>query len=163
MLSSTALQLRSLPPHSLSPLSLSRLQLPRGRTPITCFQKTTQSPVLPLRIYASSQTASASTAAATSSSIPSQMKAWVYGDYGGVDVLKFDSSVSVPTVKDDEVLIRVFAAALNPVDFKRRQGKFKASDSPLPVNFFCFSSISVEFIEMNVCLCIFDSVYCYKL
>ncbi|PSR84843.1 2-methylene-furan-3-one reductase [Actinidia chinensis var. chinensis] len=132
MLSSTSLQLRPLPPHSLSPLSLSRLQLPRGRTPINCFQKTSQSPVLPLRIYASSQTAPASTAAATSSSIPSQMKAWVYGDYGGVDVLKFDSSVSVPTVKDDEVLIRVFAAALNPVDFKRRQGKFKASDSPLP-------------------------------
>lgn len=60
------------------------------------------------------------------------MKAWVYGEYGGVDVLKFDSKVSVPEVKEDQVLIKVAAAALNPVDFKRRQGKFKATDSPLP-------------------------------
>lgn len=60
------------------------------------------------------------------------MKGWVYGEYGGVDVLKVDSSVSVPPVKDDKVLIKVVAAALNPVDFKRRLGKFKASDSPLP-------------------------------
>ena len=64
------------------------------------------------------------------------MKAWVYGEYGGVDVLKFDSKVSVPEVKEDQVLVKVVAAALNPVDFKRRQGKFKATDSPLPVIFF---------------------------
>ncbi|KAJ9708936.1 hypothetical protein PVL29_000768 [Vitis rotundifolia] len=82
-----------------------------------------------LRVFASSQAAPASSAAVT---IPSQMKAWVYGDYGGVDVLKFDTAVSVPPVKEDQVLIKVVAAALNPVDAKRRQGKFKATDSPLP-------------------------------
>ncbi|KAK0573539.1 hypothetical protein LWI29_009622 [Acer saccharum] len=60
------------------------------------------------------------------------MKAWVYGEYGGVDVLKFDENVSVPELKEDQVLIKVVAAALNPVDAKRRQGKFKATDSPLP-------------------------------
>ncbi|CAL5197057.1 unnamed protein product [Lathyrus oleraceus] len=65
-------------------------------------------------------------------SVPSEMKAWVYGEYGGVDVLKFDSNVAVPDVKEDQVLVKVFAAALNPVDGKRRQGKFKATDSPLP-------------------------------
>ncbi|KAK9090439.1 hypothetical protein Sjap_023616 [Stephania japonica] len=61
------------------------------------------------------------------------MKAWVYSEYGGVDVLKLDSSVSVPEVKEDQVLVKVAAAALNPVDFKRRLGKFKATDSPLPL------------------------------
>lgn len=60
------------------------------------------------------------------------MKAWVYGEYGGVDVLKFESNVVVPEVKDDQVLVKVAAAALNPVDFKRRLGKFNATDSPLP-------------------------------
>ncbi|KAK1581046.1 hypothetical protein Q3G72_021785 [Acer saccharum] len=60
------------------------------------------------------------------------MKAWVYGEYGGVDVLKFDENVSVPEVKEDQVLIKVVAAALNPVDAKRMQGIFKATDSPLP-------------------------------
>lgn len=88
-----------------------------------------------LRVSANSQAAPASAEASKLSSIPSEMKAWVYGEYGGVDVLKFDSKVSVPEVKEDQVLVKVVAAALNPVDFKRRQGKFKATDSPLPVIF----------------------------
>lgn len=64
------------------------------------------------------------------------MKAWTYSEYGGVEVLKLESNVTVPEVKEDQVLIKVAAADLNPVDFKRRLGKFKATDSPLPVTFF---------------------------
>ncbi|GMH27637.1 hypothetical protein Nepgr_029480 [Nepenthes gracilis] len=64
--------------------------------------------------------------------IPTEMKALVYEEYGGVDVLKFDYNVAVPDLKDDQVLVKVVAAALNPIDFKRRMGKFKAIDSPLP-------------------------------
>ncbi|GMH27638.1 hypothetical protein Nepgr_029481 [Nepenthes gracilis] len=64
--------------------------------------------------------------------IPTEMKALVYEEYGGVDVLKFDSKVAVPDLKDDQVLVKVVAAALNPIDFKRRTGIFKATDSPLP-------------------------------
>ncbi|EOY00475.1 Quinone oxidoreductase-like protein isoform 2, partial [Theobroma cacao] len=89
---------------------------------------------VPLRVTANSQSAApASTEAAKATAVPSEMKAWVYGEYGGVDVLKFDEKVAVPRVKEDQVLIKVVAAALNPVDGKRRQGKFKATDSPLPV------------------------------
>ncbi|KAJ1423045.1 Quinone oxidoreductase/zeta-crystallin, conserved site [Sesbania bispinosa] len=87
----------------------------------------------PTRVLVKSQTtAPASSEAVKVTPVPSDMKAWVYGEYGGVDVLKFDSNVAVPDVKEDQVLVRVFAAALNPVDAKRRQGKFKATDSPLP-------------------------------
>lgn len=86
-----------------------------------------------LRISASSQSTSAAAGVATDASIPKEMKAWVYGEYGGVDVLKLESNIAVPEIKEDQVLIKVVAAALNPVDAKRRQGKFKATDSPLPV------------------------------
>ncbi|KAL6010980.1 hypothetical protein ACLOJK_001424 [Asimina triloba] len=93
----------------------------------------TQPPSIALRISANSQSATTSSmASSATNSIPSEMKAWVYGEYGGVDVLKFEDKVSVPPVKEDQVLVKVAAAALNPVDFKRRQGKFKATDSPLP-------------------------------
>ncbi|KAK4488832.1 hypothetical protein RD792_004622 [Penstemon davidsonii] len=61
------------------------------------------------------------------------MKAWTYSEYGGVEVLKLDSDFEVPEVKEDQVLIKVVAAALNPIDFKRRSGIIKATDSPLPV------------------------------
>ncbi|XP_057980774.1 2-methylene-furan-3-one reductase-like [Malania oleifera] len=65
--------------------------------------------------------------------IPSEMKAWVYSEYGNsVDVLKLDSALPLPQVQDDQVLVRVVAAALNPVDFKRMLGYFKAIDSSPP-------------------------------
>ncbi|CAA0814133.1 Quinone oxidoreductase-like protein -chloroplastic [Striga hermonthica] len=82
----------------------------------------------PHRICASSQPSPSS----SSTSVPPEMKAWTYSEYGGVEVLKLDSNVTVPEIKDDQVLVRVKAAALNPIDFKRRFGKFKPTDSPLP-------------------------------
>ncbi|KAL5582560.1 hypothetical protein UlMin_015002 [Ulmus minor] len=66
-------------------------------------------------------------------SVPSVNKAWIYTEYGKfADVLKLDSNVQVPQVKEDQVLIKVVAAGLNPIDFKRALGFFQASDSPLP-------------------------------
>ncbi|KAK9064501.1 hypothetical protein SSX86_015883 [Deinandra increscens subsp. villosa] len=85
-----------------------------------------------LRVSASSSSKSATKTTVDSSTVPSQMKAWMYDEYGGVDVLKFSSDVTVPSVEDDQVLVKVVAAALNPVDFKRRLGKFQATDSALP-------------------------------
>ncbi|XVF84976.1 hypothetical protein PTKIN_Ptkin17bG0081900 [Pterospermum kingtungense] len=104
---------------------LSNSSILRGASPSFSY--------VPLRVSASSQAATpASAQTAQTTAVPSEMKAWVYGEYGGVDVLKFDEKVAVPQIKEDQVLIKVVAAALNPVDAKRRQGKFKATDSPLP-------------------------------
>ncbi|KAE9605046.1 putative 2-methylene-furan-3-one reductase [Lupinus albus] len=65
--------------------------------------------------------------------IPSQIKAWTYSEYGkSSEVLKFDEAVPTPVVKDDQVLIKVIAASINPIDYKRLAGFFKDSDSPLP-------------------------------
>ncbi|KAH7532516.1 hypothetical protein FEM48_Zijuj04G0028500 [Ziziphus jujuba var. spinosa] len=65
--------------------------------------------------------------------IPSVNKAWVYSDYGkSSDVLKFDESFPVPEVKEDEVLIKVVAAALNPIDYKKIFGLFKEHNPPPP-------------------------------
>jgi NADPH:quinone reductase-like Zn-dependent oxidoreductase len=50
-----------------------------------------------------------------------EMKAIRIHSYGGPEVLKFED-VPRPVPKDDEVLIKVFAAGVNPVDWKIRQG-----------------------------------------
>ena len=44
------------------------------------------------------------------------MKAIVQSDYGSPDVLEF-MDIDKPVVKDDEVLVRVRAAAVNPPDW----------------------------------------------
>lgn len=78
--------------------------------------------------------------AATSSSdqIPSVNKAWTYSENGkSSEVLKFNTSVPVPQIKEEQVLIKVIAASLNPVDFKRINGLFgDAANSPFPVSLF---------------------------
>ncbi|XP_056170020.1 2-methylene-furan-3-one reductase-like isoform X2 [Syzygium oleosum] len=66
--------------------------------------------------------------------IPSKIKAWLYAKHGNpVDVLKLDSDLRVPEIKEDQVLVKVVAAALNPVDAKRALGFFKDTDSSPPI------------------------------
>src|SRR3990172_82856 len=49
------------------------------------------------------------------------MKAIVYTEYGPPDVLQF-TEVAKPTPKDDEVLIEVRAASVNPLDWHYMRG-----------------------------------------
>jgi NADPH:quinone reductase-like Zn-dependent oxidoreductase len=50
------------------------------------------------------------------------MKAIVYHEYGSADVLKCED-VEKPTPRDDEVLIKVRAASVNPLDWRLMKGK----------------------------------------
>jgi NADPH:quinone reductase-like Zn-dependent oxidoreductase len=60
------------------------------------------------------------------------MKAIVAHEYGGPEVLKLED-VPVPTPKEDEMLIKVFAAGVNSFDGTLRSGKYaKPSGTQLP-------------------------------
>ncbi|QCD82282.1 NADPH-dependent alkenal/one oxidoreductase, chloroplastic [Vigna unguiculata] len=133
-LSTTTSRLVSLPSSlpSSSPLSLRFSFTFRGNRIPVKSQKEPFSARYARVLVKAQATAPASSEAVKLTPVPSEMKAWVYGEYGGVEVLNLDSNVAVPDVKEDQVLVKVAAAALNPVDAKRRQGKFKATDSPLP-------------------------------
>jgi len=49
------------------------------------------------------------------------MKAIVVHEYGGPDVLKFEDSAD-PVAREGQVLVRLTAASINPIDIKRRSG-----------------------------------------
>src|SRR5580698_1051751 len=52
------------------------------------------------------------------------MKAIVVHEYGGPEVLKFEEYTD-PVPGSGEVLVRVAAASVNPIDYKRRAGLTK--------------------------------------
>ena len=52
------------------------------------------------------------------------MKAVVIHKYGSADVLQYEE-VEVPKIKPNELLVKVYAAGVNPVDWKIRKGMLK--------------------------------------
>jgi NADPH:quinone reductase-like Zn-dependent oxidoreductase len=62
------------------------------------------------------------------------MKAIRFHDYGGPEVMKYEDAPT-PVPKDDEILIRVHAMGVNPVDWKIREGHVRQRIVlPLPVS-----------------------------
>ena len=55
-----------------------------------------------------------------SKQVPTTMKAWQYGSiHNGIEnSIKINTLVAVPTPKADQHLVKVLAAAINPVDYK---------------------------------------------
>src|ERR1700757_1941711 len=62
----------------------------------------------------------------------SSMKAVVIHQSGGPEVLKYEDAPR-PQPKDDEILIRVMAAGVNPVDVFIREGRFHAAGHGFPL------------------------------
>ena len=62
------------------------------------------------------------------------MKAIYYSEYGPADVLRYGEQPT-PEPKADELLVRVHASSINPVDWKIRRGELKL------VSGFCFPQI----------------------
>ncbi len=77
-------------------------------------------PAVPASVAATSGAATADMPAA----VPAAMKAIRIHTYGGADTLQFEDA-PVPTPGDNEVLIRVQAAGVNPADWKIRDGALK--------------------------------------
>jgi NADPH:quinone reductase-like Zn-dependent oxidoreductase len=60
------------------------------------------------------------------------MQAIRFHDYGGPEVMKLEQ-IARPVPKDDEILVRVHAMGVNPVDWKLREGRARARfNIPLP-------------------------------
>ena len=105
--------------------------------------------------------------AANTPNFPSHIKAWVYKEYGNIEeILKFDPNIRIPELKEDQVLIKVVAAALNPVDYKRALGFFKNTDAPFPVRFLFFFCLvllkSLHFLLPNIYFLSFFFLCCYS-
>ncbi|KAF8011434.1 hypothetical protein BT93_J1907 [Corymbia citriodora subsp. variegata] len=65
--------------------------------------------------------------------IPTKAKAWAYREHGDVtDVLRLDPEHEVPEVQEGQVLVKVVAAALNPIDNMRVNGIFQLPGFTLP-------------------------------
>jgi NADPH:quinone reductase-like Zn-dependent oxidoreductase len=61
------------------------------------------------------------------------MKAVLIYKYGGPEVLKYEENVPEPIINPDDVLVKVFATSVNPVDWKVREGHRSGSGREFPI------------------------------
>ncbi len=89
------------------------------------------------------------------------MKAVIINKYGDESVLNY-TDVEIPTPKADEVLVKVHVAAVNPIDWKIRDGLGEVIGLKLPVILGCEIAGTIEEVGGDVKdLKIGDAVYGY--
>ncbi len=87
------------------------------------------------------------------------MKAIVIHDFGDAGVLQYED-VPIPEIKEDQVLIKIRAAGINPVDWKIRDGmRRNYISSPFPLILGWDASGTVEKKGKSAGLDIGDAVY----
>jgi 2-desacetyl-2-hydroxyethyl bacteriochlorophyllide A dehydrogenase len=90
------------------------------------------------------------------------MKAVIINRYGSADVLQY-ADVEKPFIKSDQLLIKVYASSVNPIDWKIRQGMLKVltgNKFPMILGF----DVSGEVVEVREKVTKFkpgDAVYAY--
>jgi NADPH:quinone reductase-like Zn-dependent oxidoreductase len=87
------------------------------------------------------------------------MKAVVVNEYGGAEVLKYQD-VPKPDLKDDEILVRVIAAAVNPVDTYVRKGMFGKRTFPFIIGYDVAGTVEKTGANAKKFKA-GDAVYCY--
>lgn len=65
----------------------------------------------------------------SNSNLPSQQHAALITKFGAPEVMKYQDGVDIPKLADEQVLIKVAYAGINPVDYKTRQGKGWGADN----------------------------------
>ena len=61
--------------------------------------------------------------------IPTTQHAVLIREFGEPDVMNYEDSVAIPDLADEQVLVKVAYAGINPVDYKTRQGKGWGADN----------------------------------
>ena len=67
--------------------------------------------------------------------LPTTQHAVQIGEFGEPEVMTYQDGVAIPELKDNQVLIQVAYAGINPVDYKTRQGKGWGADAIQKNNF----------------------------
>ncbi len=61
--------------------------------------------------------------------LPTTQHAVLIREFGEPDVMNYQDGVAIPDLSDDQVLVKVAYAGINPVDYKTRQGKGWGADN----------------------------------
>ncbi|WP_201528695.1 NADP-dependent oxidoreductase [Psychrobacter frigidicola] len=70
-----------------------------------------------------------STTSNANNKLANQQHAVVINEFGEPDVMSYQGGVDIPKLGDNQVLIKVAYAGINPVDYKTRQGKGWGADN----------------------------------
>lgn len=61
--------------------------------------------------------------------LPTTQHAVLIREFGEPEVMKYQDSVAIPELEDNQVLVKIAYAGINPVDYKTRQGKGWGADN----------------------------------